>query len=266
MEKDALVTSRGRLAQIDSVRATYEVVRTLRNQFGLGLRWIGGLFSLWSFGSEYRRFRRMNTGASFGLRGRDIRPCLLDRTSQTPIEPVYFVQDTWFAHRLSARRPARHVDVGSSAKTMALVAQFVPVTMIDIRPVPLSVPNYSFIKGSILALPFEDGTVESLSSLCVIEHIGLGRYGDEMDAWGSEKAWKEMLRVLKPGGDFYVSVPVDASNRVYFNAHRAFTRDYVMELSQGLNLVHEQYLYGTEIVPSFNPSRGFGTGMFHFKK
>jgi len=253
----------GRIGWLRTLRA---LGATLRSQYGLGLRWVGGMAQLVGFWAEYRRFRTMNRGGAFALRGRDILPCLSDRTEETPVEPVYFVQDTWFAHRLAARAPARHVDVGSSAKTMALVAQFVPVTMIDIRPVPLTVPNYSFTKGSILALPFEDGTVESLSSLCVIEHIGLGRYGDEMDAWGSEKAWKEMLRVLKRGGDFYVSVPVDASNRVYFNAHRAFTRDYVMHLSGGLELVQEQYLYGYDTVENYHPARGFGTGMFHFRK
>jgi len=184
----------------------------------------------------------------------------------TPVEPIYFVQDTWFAGCVSDRRPAHHVDVGSAAKTMALVAQFIPVTMVDIRPVPITVPGFTFVTGSILNMPFPDDSVPSLSSLCVVEHIGLGRYGDEPDAWGSEKALRELQRVLAAGGDLYLSVPVDADNKVFFNAHRAFTRDYIMGQCQGLELIEEKFLYGFEVVPDYAPNRGFGTGMFHFQK
>jgi SAM-dependent methyltransferase len=195
-----------------------------------------------------------------------IRPCLTDCTAETPIEPVYFMQDTWFAGRIASRRPERHVDVGSSAKTMALVAQFIPVTMVDIRPVPLTVPGFSFVCGSITALPFADNSINSLSSLCVIEHIGLGRYGDPLDAAGSEEAISELRRVLAPGGNLYLSVPVDAECRVYFNAHRAFTRDYLLGLCSGLVLENEQFLYGLDVVSGYDAARGFGTGMFHLRK
>jgi len=176
------------------------------------------------------------------------------------------VQDTWFAGRIAGQRPERHYDVGSSAKTMALIAQFIPVTMVDIRPVPLTVPGFSFVRGSITELPFADNSIESMSSLCVIEHIGLGRYGDPLDAGGSEKAVVELHRVLAPGGNLYLSVPVDAECRVYFNAHRAFTRDYLLGLCSGLAIEHEQFLYSLDVVPGYDAARGFGTGMFHFRK
>lgn len=255
------------LKRITFLKVCVAGLRVLRAQYGLGVRWVGGLGALVRFRGEYRRFRELNrANPAFELSGRDILPCLTDRTTHTPVEPVYFVQDTWFAGRLATVRPLAHVDVGSSAKTMALVAQFVPVTMVDIRPVELPAKGFTFLQGSILALPFGKHTVPSLSSLCVVEHIGLGRYGDEPDPHGSEKAWAELLRVLAPGGDLYISVPVDSANRVYFNAHRAFTRDYVLTLSAGLELVQEQYLYGIEVVPAYDEARGFGTGMFHFRK
>jgi len=255
------------LKRVTFLKVCVAGLRVLARQYGLGVRWIGGIGALFRFRGEYGRFRRLNSAnAAFALAGADIIPCLTDRTSSTPVEPIYFVQDTWFAGRLAQLGPAVHVDVGSSAKTMALVAQFVPVTMVDIRPVELPAADFSFVKGSILALPFADESIASLSSLCVIEHIGLGRYGDEPDPFGSEKAWRELVRVLAPGGDFYVSVPVDSVNRIYFNAHRAFTRDCVLSLSAGLDLIQEQYLYGTEVVPAYEPARGFGTGMFHLRK
>ncbi len=116
------------------------------------------------------------------------------------------------------------------------------------------------------SMPFADRSIPSLSSICVIEHIGLGRYGDDLDPDGSEKAAAELRRVLAAGGDLYVSVPIDDECRVYFNAHRAFTRSCVLELFADLELVAEQYLYGHEVVPEYAAARGFGTGMFHFRK
>lgn len=242
------------------------VWRTLRDQFGFSLRWLAGVPAFWRFAGEYRRFRRMNAGGAFALQARDVFPCLTDNTATTPIEPTYFLQDAWFARRLAGRRPAAHVDVGSSARSMSLVAQFVPVTFVDIRPVEIELPGFSFQAGTILALPYADATVASLSSLCVIEHIGLGRYGDPLDARGSEKAAAELLRVLAPGGDLYVSVPVDDACRIYFNAHRAFTRDYLLALFPGLELVAERYIYGRAYAPTYEPARGFGTGLYHFRR
>jgi SAM-dependent methyltransferase len=250
--------------QITPLRVAAKAAQAVVVQFGI--HWISGLVSLAVFAREYRRFRRMNAGTPFALRAHDIFPCLTDRTVTTPIEPIYFLQDAWFARRLAARRPASHVDVGSSAKSMALIAQFVPVTLVDIRPVEIELEGFSFLPGSVLELPFPDDSQASLSSLCVIEHIGLGRYGDPFDARGSEKAAMELHRVLARGGDLYVSVPVDAACRIYFNAHRAFTRDYLLGLFPGLELVEERYIYGRALFPAYEPARGFGTGLYHLRR
>ena len=150
--------------------------------------------------------------------------------------------------------------------TVGIISQFVPTTMIDIRPIDLKLQNLSFQQGSILELPFPDNSIACLSSLCVVEHIGLGRYGDPVDHWGSEKAIMELKRVLKPGGDLLVSLPIDEECRVYFNAHRAFTRDYVMELFAGFELLEEKYVYGTNLFTTYDPAQGFGTGLFHVRK
>lgn len=195
-----------------------------------------------------------------------LEPCLSDKVSHTPIDPVYFYQDTWAARKIYELKPLHHYDVGSSAKTIGILSQFTPVTMIDIRPLPIALPGLDFIQGSILNLPFDDNSITSISSLCVVEHIGLGRYGDPIDSFGSEKAIVELKRVVKVAGVIIFSVPVDRVNTVYFNAHRAFTRDYVLNLLDGFELVEEKYQYGYELVLNYVPERGFGTGLFMFKK
>jgi len=224
------------------------------------------MVQLMHFASDYGRFRRLNRNGPFALSAKDICPCLQDRTGCTPVEPTYLLQDSWFARKIREQKPPSHVDVGSSARTMTLIAQFVPVTFVDIRPVEIGLPGFTFLGGSILELPFPDRSLGSVSSLCVIEHIGLGRYGDAFDALGSEKAAAELRRVLGPGGNLYVSVPVDDKCRIYFNAHRAFSREYFLQLFPDLKLIEECYIYDRSTSPSYDPQRGFGTGLYHLRR
>jgi len=193
-------------------------------------------------------------------------PCLFDNLSYTPLEPTYFFQDSWFAKHIFDLKPSHHYDIGSSVKTMGILSQFVPITIIDIRPIKLKLPNLFFKKGSILELPFEDNSIQTISSLCVIEHIGLGRYGDSIDSFGSEKAIKELKRVLKVGGIILFSVPIDSENKIYFNAHRAFTRDYILELFDEFDILDEKYHYGNKMYDTYDKNKGFGTGLYMLKK
>jgi hypothetical protein len=65
--------------------------------------------------------------------------------------------------------------------------------------------------------PFDFGI--SFSSL---EHDGLGRYGDILNPIGDLQTMAKMLSVIKPGGLFFVAVPVDAEDKLVFNAHRVY--------------------------------------------
>jgi len=191
-------------------------------------------------------------------------PCLGDDTEETYIEPIYFYQDAWAFERILLQRPQDHVDVGSHHKFVALLSKAVPVTMVDIRPLSLPLESLRFRKGSILNLPFEDGSVHSLSSLCVVEHIGLGRYGDPLDLQGSEKAIAELKRVLAPEGSLYISLPIDDENRIYFNAHRSFKEDYILGLLDSLEIIQKRYIFGKNFVEKSRP--GFGIGCYHLRK
>ena len=216
------------------------------------------------FVQQFHNFKKMSNNKNF--EEVEYFPCLFDNLNYTPLEPTYFFQDSWAAKKIFEIKPIHHYDVGSSAKTIGILSQFVPITMIDIRPIELELENLYFKEGSILELPFKDNSLETISSLCVVEHIGLGRYGDPLDPYGSEKAIKELKRVLKIGGIILFSVPVDSENKIYFNAHRAFTRDYVLELFDGFSLLEERYHYGTKMYDSYNQSKGFGTGLYMMRK
>jgi SAM-dependent methyltransferase len=223
------------------------------------------------FWSSYRAYRQAAEREAPGAPGAALRPspahlwpCLTDATQHTPLEPIYFYQGAWAFERIIAQRPESHVDVASDAFFVALLSKVVPTTMVDIRPPALALQSLSFRKGSILDLPFETGSQQSVSSMCVVEHIGLGRYGDPIDPAGSEKAFAELKRIVRPGGHLFLSVPLDEENRVYFNAHRAFEEPYLLRLFEPFEVLDRQYIYGNRFGPE--PGRGFGTGCYHLRR
>jgi SAM-dependent methyltransferase len=162
-------------------------------------------------------------------------PQLLDRTATTPYDPHYTHQDAWAAREVFRRRPGRHVDIGSRITFVAGVAAFTPVTFVDLRPLDVEIPGLESVAGSVLALPFADCSLESVSCLHVAEHIGLGRYGDPLDPDGTAKAALELQRVLAPGGALYFSLPV-GERRTAFNAHRVHDPEEILGFFPELRL------------------------------
>lgn len=194
----------------------------------------------------------------------ELYPCLFERTDYTYVDPVYFIQDAWAVEKIRELAPKFLVDVGSPIKTISIVSRFVKTVFVDIRPPDICLPNLIYLKGSITDLPFKDNSIEFLSSLCVVEHIGLGRYGDDIDVFGTEKALDELKRVLRPGGYLILSLHVDRENKIYFNAHRAFKRDYLLSLIDGFDIEEEKYIYGKKLVNTYQDD--FGTVLILLRK
>ncbi|MBU0750999.1 MAG: DUF268 domain-containing protein [Gammaproteobacteria bacterium] len=181
--------------------------------------------------SDWRRFRSLGGQANV----LDFYPCLFDKRAKSSIDAHYFHQAVWAIRKIFQAGPLRHVDIGSDVNFVGMLTAVVPVTFVDIRPLELTIPNYEGLNGSILFMPFPDASVESLSSLHVIEHIGLGRYGDPVDPKGSLKAAREVVRVLAPGGHAYISVPLGRP-RVQFNGQRIFDVPQILSMFAGLRL------------------------------
>jgi len=169
---------------------------------------------------------------SFG----DSYPCLGDRLRATPFDPHYFFQAAWLARQLQGSRPMLHVDVGSSIMMVNVLSAAFKTAFVDYRPLHVRLSNFSSLAGDILRLPFRDASVESLSCLHVVEHVGLGRYGDPLNPDGSRATAGELQRVLQPGGRLFLSVPV-GRERVCFNAHRVHLPATIQSYFQSLDLV-----------------------------
>lgn len=227
-----------------------------------------GVAYLPRFAAHWVHYQRLS-GSRLSLV--DSYPCLSDWVASTPFDPHYFFQSAWLCRALQMRPPAnRHVDIGSDVRMIASLSAFVPVDFVDFRPLQVALPNLRCLAGNITELPYADGTLNSVSSLHVVEHIGLGRYGDPIDPGGSMRALAELARVLAPGGSLYVSVPVGRET-VCFNAHRVFDPETIIRALSPLSL--RAFALVTDAGEFLSPARldkasqqKYGCGMFVFER
>jgi SAM-dependent methyltransferase len=189
------------------------------------------------FSQRFETFKELSiaAGSRFNLAWEDRYPCLDDNTPSTGFDRHYIYHCAWAARVLARTRPACHTDISSSLYFCGIASAFVPMRFYDYRPALLQLSNLSSNTADLLALPFENGSIESLSCMHVVEHIGLGRYGDQLDPNGDLKAIAGLKRVLAPGGSLLFVVPL-GSPRVMFNAHRIYSYGQVMEYFGELEL------------------------------
>jgi len=135
----------------------------------------------------------------------------------------YFHQDLLVSQYIFQKNPKQHVDVGSRIDGfVAHVASFRIIEILDIRAIPQSEhPNIIFRQTDLMSSS-ETELVDSISCLHAIEHFGLGRYGDPINPSGHLLGFKNLVRMLKHGGDLFISFPIGSKNEVHFNAHRVF--------------------------------------------
>ena len=187
-----------------------------------------------------------------------------------PFDAHYFYQGVWAFKLIQASGTPDHVDVGSCVRFVGMLTAITRVTFIDIRSLIVNLENFDSKPGSILALPFSDNSVASLSCLHVAEHIGLGRYGDPLDPEGTKKAARELARVLAPTGDLYFSVPVGRPC-VCFNAHRIHSPQQILDYFYDLELVRfsgvdDRGNFGQDMAPGDLADAAYACGLFHFTK
>ena len=161
--------------------------------------------------------------------------CLEDNTESLSFDSHYAYHPAWAARILAKNRPERHIDISSMLEFSTIVSAFIPVDYYEYRPVEIKLSGLNTFHCNILSLPFKNNSVPSLSCMHVVEHIGLGRYGDPIDPSGDMKAALELQRVLAPGGTLLFVVPV-GHPLLRFNAHRIYSYELVIQMFKELNL------------------------------
>src|SRR4051812_40000100 len=106
------------------------------------------------YARELRAYRAL-PGAE-PLERADLFPQLRDRVPTSPYDAHYFFQDVWAARHIAARKPERHVDVGSRVDLVGFLTALTHVVFVDIRPLEVELPNLTSVAGNVTALLFPD--------------------------------------------------------------------------------------------------------------
>ncbi len=161
------------------------------------------------------------------------------------IDKHYFLLDIFIANLIFKNKPNKHLDLGSRFDGLVShLASFRKVDVMDLRSNRKDLININFIKKDFLKKTTKNlkEYYNSISSLHVIEHIGLGRYGDRIYIDGHKKAFRNIINYLKKGGLFYFAVPIGKKNITIFNAHRIFLPKEILGWSEKLELINFHYI------------------------
>jgi len=204
-------------------------------QIGLDpLRCVRGLSKLPRYLSDLSKFRRINAiGGKFR-----ISPVLNDFDDQAgSADGHYFWQDLIAAQWIHSLQSKSHLDVGSRIDGfIAHLLTFREVTLLDIRPTKLEIPNLRVVLADAQRNLSEGvGKFNSVSSLHSIEHFGLGRYGDSLDPLGHEKGIIAISECVDVGGSLIVSFPIGTSS-VEFNEQRIIDPNWPTQILENFEL------------------------------
>lgn len=224
------------------------------------------------FFADYRMFTLANQKRA-GLGVEECFPCLEDKTSVTKFDAHYIYHPAWAARVLAKTKPKSHTDISSTLHFASIISAFVPTKFYDYRPANLRLSNLTSEQADLTALPFANDSLDSLSCMHTVEHIGLGRYGDPLDPNGDLKAIAELKRVLSPGGNLLFVTPV-GKPKIVFNAHRIYSYDQIIKYFDGLALQEFSLVpdNGQEVGLIQNASKkltdeqSYGCGCFWFVK
>jgi len=199
-------------------------------------------------------------------------PCLDDDKKRIPFEPHYFYHPAWAARILRETAPARHVDISSSFVFVGWVSAICPTEYYEYQPPEVKLDGLTVGRADLCALPFADHSIHSLSSMHVVEHVGLGRYGDKPDPDGDIKAAEEIERVLAAGAHFLFVAPMAERSRIEFNAHRIYSHQAILDLFPNLEVVEFSLVLDNHrdgLIRYADPARlhgqVFACGCFHFR-
>ena len=216
---------------------------------------------------------QMKTSKRLLIDKNDILPCYWDNTNETDFDHHYVLHTAWANRKISELKPSKHIDISSSLFFCTSLSAFINVEFFDYRPANINLSNLKMGSADLTNLHFESESIESLSCLHTVEHIGLGRYGDPIDYDGDLKAIKELKRVVAKGGSILFVVPV-GKPKIIFNAHRIYSYEQIIDYFKGFvlkefSLITDDDQGGQLIINAssdLSDKQNYGCGCFMFKK
>ncbi|MCL4338851.1 DUF268 domain-containing protein [Patescibacteria group bacterium] len=133
----------------------------------------------------------------------------------------------------------------STITIMLLASAHTKVYSLDVLDFPRkSKNNVYYIVGDCMETKLADKSVDVVTLISTLEHIGLGRYGDPLDPDGDVRTMNEANRILKKGGYLILTIPYGYPTVVY-NLHRVYDEKRFTRLIEGFTPVEIKYsLFG----------------------
>ena len=200
-------------------------------------------------------------------------PILNEDTPSHAFDPHYVYHVAWAIKKISLASPEMHVDFSSSLHFCSVLPAWCKTKFYDFRPASLVVEGLECDSCDLTSPFFDVGCYASVSCMHVVEHIGLGRYGDALDVNGDLKAIENLKNSVLVGGDLYFVVPCGQPS-IHFNAHRVYAVESVCNyFKDQFDLVELYFIPGpVDEPPIRNPDISltlkypYGCGCFHFKR
>lgn len=146
------------------------------------------------------------------------------------------------AYYLYKAKPLKVLDIGSYRHFILGLLAHYDVTTVDIRKRRSMLENETVITCDAKALNFPNNSFDSVITLEVLPHTGLGRYGDEIDLDADIKVFNEMIRVLKSGGILIFTTAITGGKpSIAWNARRNYSYEMIRGFCEGLDLVEEKF-------------------------
>ncbi len=218
---------------------------------------------------DYIKYKKRDD-KRFSIKYSDFYPCIKDSTVKTNFDAHYVYHTSWAARKVREINPKKHTDISSSLYFSGIVSAFIPVDFYDYRPADLHLSKLTSNHADINQLPFADNSIDSLSCMHVVEHIGLGRYGDQIDPKGDLRAISELKRVLSKNGSLLFVVPV-GNPKIEFNAHRIYSYNQVLSYFPELklkeySLITDEGKFIDNAQKNETDRQSYGCGCFWFTK
>ena len=214
-------------------------LQIILNNIGIDLLKLKKIIYISKYINDYLIFKKLKGRIDFFL------PILGEhKENNSNFDKHYFYQETTVSSYIFNDNPNKHVDVGSRLSGfIGNVASYRKIEFFDLRPANINHNNIVFKNLDLLNLNDEySNYTDSLSCLYVLEHIGLGRYGDRVNPSGSKIGYDNLIKMLKSKGKLYIAIPIANKSKTYFNAHKVFEPSEIINWNTNVTLDKFDYV------------------------
>lgn len=151
----------------------------------------------------------------------------------------------WVLAKLSKESSDSDVlDIGASESLLRLqLMKFHHrIYTLDVRFMK-GIDSKPFILGDGMKLPFRDYSFDYAVLGSMIEHVGLGVYGDPVNQEGDLMMMREVRRILRVGGKALVTTPYSTPGGITWQRH--YSDGMIERLTEGFVVIEKIYIVNT---------------------